>query len=370
MNYEDEKCAPKNPKVSFYSRNGNSNKQNVSDSKESRDFKHRSENFSNGDKKQKKKHQKKNSIKKAKYWNQIGYKNPKIQSNERWSKQASKKRKKQQPYQGYRRNYNEDNEECLYVKKEKVNGSEKRDQITLNSKSRFQFEKFELKDFQEFYIADVESSNPIGKARSRSLSSGRSSNRSSMSDDPLYSKPKSLTPKTRQKIIEESKEYLLQPKKFYNLKFHKKIELIRNSPKKIAREFYKIDYQHKFLTAVNRYFKKKPEELKKFNVPLAFNHKGEVELTSSYYVLLNSIDFFTICRHCQINSFDAARDVKKVAAQKISLMVKKIKIHVNSLGREEFQRNLRLNRDRSRSRSIGRRFDSWYYGRSVWFRNA
>lgn len=371
MNQNYEKRALKDPKVAFYSRNGNSNKQNISDSKDSRDLKHRSENFSNGNKRQTKNNQNKKDIKQAKYWDQIDDKSSKLHSKEKWSRQPRKRRnKRKQAYLGYKRNYNDGNEECLYVKKQKANDSQKKDQITLNSQSRIQFEKFELKDFQEFYVADAESHHTVGKARSRSLSSGRSSNRSSMSEDALHSKPKSLSPKTRQKIIEESKEYLLQPKKFYNLKFHKKIELIRNSPKKIAREFYKIDYQHKFLTSMNRYFKKHPGELKKFNIPLDFNQKGDIEPTSSYYVLLNSIDFFTICRHCQINSFDAARDVKKVVAQKISLMVKKIRIHEHSLGKEECEKNLRFNRNRSRSRSMQRVPNRLPFGQPMWLQNA
>lgn len=125
---------------------------------------------------------------------------------------------------------------------------------------------------------------------------------------------------------------------------------------------------------MSRYFKKHPEELKLFNIPLELNSSGEIELTSSYYVLLNSIDFLTICRHCHINSFDAARDVKKVISQKISLMVKKMAINEQSLGTEEYEKNLRFKRattvPRSRYFDLGGGWENGYVGLPNWYQYA
>lgn len=230
--------------------------------------------------------------------------------------------------------------EVQYIKKsviQKIKESREEQQ-----KSR-KIKKLEQQIRNMVFEEDKSAGNGSGKPRSRSLSSGRSSNRSSRSDEGIYGKAKSLIPKSRQKMIDEREDYLLNKKKFYNLKFEKKLEMIKNSPKNIAREFYKIDYTHKFLSAISRNFRNKPEELKRYNIPLRLTAKGEAELTNSYYVLLNSIDFFSLCRHCKINSFDATKDTRKVASHKISLMIKKMKVNEQSLGASGYEENLKFN---------------------------
>lgn len=240
-----------------------------------------------------------------------------------------------------------------YVRKSSI---ERRKQAKKSDKKK-SIRKLEQQMRDTFFEEDnTLNTNGNGKARSRSLSSGRSSNRSSRSDDGIYGKARSLIPKTRQNIVDEMEDYLLNKKKFYNLKFEKKLEMIKNSSKKIAREFYKIDYTYKFLSAISRKFKSEPKLIEKFNVPLKINDKGEAELTNSYYVLLNSIDYFQLCRYCQINSFDATKDTKKVVSHKISLMVKKMRVNEESLGKEGYEENLKFNlRGNSPSLFIDRR---------------
>lgn len=364
MNIETSEL--KNRKINGNGRTRYSNQNNFNLSKDSQSFQPKSANFSNGDKRDEKK-QKNN-----KYWKDIDTKDPQLSKNK--GKKENKPNKKKKAKQRYKRSqgYKEDEFESGYVKKSIAESMKNLAPKNNPNTDQFsKFSKFELMDFQEFYFQRAES-NSNEKQRSRSLSSGRSSNRSSRSEDRALNKTKSLTPKTRQKIIEESKEYLLQPKKFYNLKFQKKLELIRNSPKKIAREFYKIDFQHKFLAAMTRFFKEKPDELKLFNIPLEINDKGEVELISSYYVLLNSIDFFIICRHCKINSFDAAKDLRKKVDHKISLIIKKMKINEDSLGREEADNNLRYNRGRIPLNRARYQYGNnrYYYGEPIWFQSV
>lgn len=228
-----------------------------------------------------------------------------------------------------------------YIKKSSCNQRKQEDQY---QKKTQKFKKLEQQMRNTIFEEDHSAKNGNGKPRSRSLSSGRSSNKSSRSVDGIYGKARSQIPKSRQNIIDEREDYLLNKKKFYNLKFEKKLEMIKNSPKKIAREFYKIDYIYKFLSAISRNFKSEKEKLKLYRVPLKFNKKGEVELTNSYYVLLNSIDFFHICRNCKINSFDATKDTKKGVSHKISLMIKKMKVNEESLGKDGYEENLKYNR--------------------------
>lgn len=369
----DKKIKQAGHKENFYSRTERSNQRNNSDSKDSQDQNYKSENFSNGDKRKMNKQKQQNKKKKDHYWRGLNKRHPKSNFSGGINSKKSKNRSKRQDYQMNNKKYWEEDYDTGYVKKSRIDKTNK-GKASIASSSKNIFDKIELKEFQEFYLQNIKENTQEDqreKPKISSLSSDRSSNLSSRSDDAVYTKTKSLTQKERQIILEESKEYLLQPKKFYNLKFQKKIELIRNCPKKVAREFYKIDYQHKFLSAMNRYFKKHPKELKLFNIPLEFNPEGEVDLVSSYYVLLNSIDFFNICKHCEINSFDAARDVKKVIAQKISLMVKKMKINAESLGKEEYEKNLKFKKALPRFRYVDRiGNERRHIGQPNWYQNA
>lgn len=148
-----------------------------------------------------------------------------------------------------------------------------------------------------------------------------------------------LSAKAYQKLAEV---YLLNPKKFYNLKVHKKIELMKNSPRTIAKEFYKLDFQIKFFKIINKKFKGKFKELKKYRMPFQFQKGGEIKLDGSYYKLLNSINFFKLCRDCEIHSFDAKSDWKKAAQQKISKTIK-ILIVKEKDEKEKYEKNLRYN---------------------------
>lgn len=118
-------------------------------------------------------------------------------------------------------------------------------------------------------------------------------------------------------------KYLKNPQKFYSLRIEKKQELIKNAPKKIAQELYKMDFKGKFLKVINKRFRNNLEELRKFKIPFKVDSKtGEIYYNCSHYKILNSLNFHSLCKACEINCIDAKRDSKKPIKAKITKIIK------------------------------------------------
>lgn len=163
-NNKEEESVKKNSKIAFYSRTGRSKNRNTSDSKGSKSHKYNSANFSNGGKR---KHDNVKMNNKEQRWKDIDSKqpeNPQKNGSKKSKKKTKNPKKKGDSYQFNNSRYNDEPFENEYVKKSDFKRKAEKSQennhnfkeSSIASASKFRFEKFDLKEFQEFYLPEIQ----------------------------------------------------------------------------------------------------------------------------------------------------------------------------------------------------------------------
>lgn len=153
---------------------------------------------------------------------------------------------------------------------------------------------------------------------------------------------KKITEKDKKNIDYSSIGYF----QFKFLNQQKRLEAILILPKVKLKDFYAQEYIEKLLNRLNTDVVNKKKFLETYKLPLFYNKPKKIFSFNKKFLkkLFDNPKFFLVCRELNIDPLTAKKVLKRKGANKLTLIINKLKINEGSLGQVTYEKNLRFNK--------------------------